>query len=478
VEKEAKMQTSSRSWRPDVDYEGELRKTDVSGWIRSEFRSAEFGDKRLTDRLIQIGDRLGSSPAESIPNACENWASTKATYRFCDNESVDPNEIISAHNRAQRSRVQGNEEILVVSDTTELVFPRHPSKEGLGDIGNSTTDLEGVKVHSTIGLDPQTRHMTGVIDQQSLIEDQQASTKHDTNGNGEPIELESEQKKWIRGDKSACDWLPEEVRPIFIHDRGADAFAFYREVRDELDAGFIVRANQNRCIQTPSGTDGRLMDWSEDLPEQGRMTIEIEQGRKREDQKAELMVKAGQCELLPPKNDPANSSPVAVNVVRIDELDREDDPIQWVLLTTESVDEFSDSQTIIDFYRARWTIEDWHKVLKTGCRIEERQLETWERMEVLLSVYSVIAWKVLALREPARGKSHYTPDVLLTETERSILETKFPELTDSGLKAYAIAIAKIGGYLDRSSDPPPGWETMWKGLKKLRIWAEGYELHS
>jgi hypothetical protein len=367
---------------------------------------------------------------------------------------------------------------LVISDTTELVCPRHPSKEGLGDIGTSNTDLEGVKVHSTIGLDPQTHRMTGVIDQQSLIEDQQASAKHDANGKDEPIKLESEQKKWIRGDKQASYWLAEGTRPIFIHDRGADAFAFYREVIDDLDAGFVVRANQNRCIQTPSGTDGRLIDWSEKLPEHGRTSIEIAQGSGREAREAELIIKAGSCELLPPKNDPSQTEPVGVNVVRIDELGAEDDPSQWVLLTTESVAEFSDSQTVIDFYRARWTIEDWHKVLKTGCRIEERRLETWERMEVLLSVYSVIAWKVLALRELARGDLSHSPEVLLTETERTILETKFPEVADGGAKAYAITVAKIGGYLDRGSDPPPGWETMWKGLKKLRTWAEGYELHS
>ena len=181
------MQSSSRSQRVDVE-ETELCQTDVSGTVRKEFQSAEFGDGRLTDRLMQVGDRLGRAPAESVPNACEDWAFTKATYRFCDNERVDPNEILSAHKRSQRSRVQDKNELLVVSDTTELVFPRHPSKEGLGDIGNSKTDLEGVKVHSTIGLYPQTHQMTGVIDQQSLIEDQQASTKHDANGKNEPIE--------------------------------------------------------------------------------------------------------------------------------------------------------------------------------------------------------------------------------------------------------------------------------------------------
>ncbi len=124
---------------------------DVSGWIRGEFRSADFGDKRLTDRLVKVGDELGSSPAESIPAACEDWASTKATYRFCDNDSVDPADIRSAHKQAQRSRVSQLDELVIVSDTTELVFPRHPSKEGLGDIGNSEMDLEGVKAHSTIG---------------------------------------------------------------------------------------------------------------------------------------------------------------------------------------------------------------------------------------------------------------------------------------------------------------------------------------
>jgi hypothetical protein len=150
-------------------------------------------------------------------------------------------------------------------------------------------------------------------------------------------------------------------------------------VTGDLDAGFVVRASQNRCIQTPSGTDGRLINWSEDLPEQGRTSIEIKQGNGRKARKATLAVKAGSCELLPPKNDTTHTDPVEVNVVRIDELGHQDDPIQWVLLTTESVAGFSDSLSVVESYRARWIIEDWHKVLKTGCRIEERQLETWER---------------------------------------------------------------------------------------------------
>jgi hypothetical protein len=98
-------------------------------------------------------------------------------------------------------------------------------------------------------------------------------------------------------------------------------------------------------------------------------------------------------------------------------------------------------------------------------------------MEVLLSVCSVIAWKVLQLRHLARGEQ-MPPDLFLTDAERAVLKEKYPELRSEGPGDWGIAIAKIGGYLDRSSDPPPGWQTLWKGLKKVQTWAEGYRLRS
>jgi hypothetical protein len=250
----SKMGHDVRSWLPNVDDGENACCMDVSGPIKAEFRSADFGDARLTDRLIQIGDALGRAPAESIPSACEDWAATKATYRFCDNETVEPKEILSAHKHAQQSRLTGTDELLVISDTTHLTFPSHHSKEGLGDISSADIEVEGVKLHTSIGIRPDTQRMTGVIDQQVLIEDQEADDKYDTNGRGEPVHLESEQEKWIRGDQQASHWLADTLRPIFIHDRGADAFSFYTESTTELDdAGFVVRANQNRGIRTQTG---------------------------------------------------------------------------------------------------------------------------------------------------------------------------------------------------------------------------------
>ncbi|AUX10626.1 transposase [Halalkaliarchaeum desulfuricum] len=445
--------------------------------MQTEFQYADFGDARLTDRLVQIGDELGSAPAESIPIACEDLASTKATYRFCDNESVNSAKIIASHRQAQLSRIKEMDQLLVVSDTTELIFPRHPSKEGLGDIGTSEMDLEGVKLHSTIGIDPQTHNMTGVIDQQALIEDRQAVTTHDANGKDEPILLETRHEKWIRGDRRARTWLPTDVRPIFIHDRGADDFSLYAEIIEEMDnAGFVVRAQYNRWIRTPAGEDDKLFDWSGDLPEEGRTTLDIQQAGGRKARTAELSIALGTCQLPSTQAAPAGADPLSVNVVRVDEIGKSEDPIQWVLLTTESVGTLEEALTILEYYGLRWRIEEWHKALKTGCRIEERQLQTWERMDVLLGVYSVIAWKVLELRNLARGNPSADPEVLLSDAERAVLEAKHPELRGESGKAYAVSVAKLGGYLDRNSDPPPGWQAMWKGLQKLRMWAEGYEL--
>jgi len=160
------MGTHAESRRSREQQETEQFQCDVSAQVTAEFDGAEFGDARLTARLKQIGESLGRAPAESIPNACGEWASTKATYRFCDNETVEPKEILSAHRQTQRSRLTGRDDLLVVSDTTFLTFPRHPSKEGLGDISSADIDVEGVKLHTAIGIRPDTHRMTGVIDQQ------------------------------------------------------------------------------------------------------------------------------------------------------------------------------------------------------------------------------------------------------------------------------------------------------------------------
>lgn len=137
---------------------------------------------------------------------------------------MDLTEILDSHTQPQTARLRDVNDLLVMGDTTILTFPSHPAKEGLGEFGTSETDLKGVKVHSSIGVRPDTTWMTGLLDQQVLIEDQQTDEKYDTNGRADPFHLVREQAKWLRGDRHARDALPDSVRPIFVHDRGGRLF--------------------------------------------------------------------------------------------------------------------------------------------------------------------------------------------------------------------------------------------------------------
>lgn len=172
--------------------------------------------------------------------------------------------------------------------------------------------------------------MTGVVDQQALIKDQQVDGKHDPNGKEKPIQLKSEQEKRICGDRQARDWLADDVRSLFVHDRGSDTFAFYTKVVEEMEnAGFVVRANQNRWIWAESGDPRKLLDWSRNLAERGRNSTEIQQAGGREAKTAGVSIATGTCELRAPRNDPDQNGSVEVNVVRMNEIGETDDPIQW-----------------------------------------------------------------------------------------------------------------------------------------------------
>ena len=253
---------------------------------------------------------------------------------------------------------------MLVSDTIHLTFPNHPPKDGLGEVGTDEMDLEGVKLHTTIGVLPARGQMTEILDQQVLIEGRDNDQIYDSNGRGEAVSLESEREKWIRGDRRAASGLPEDVRPIFIHDRGADAFPVLRKLRSELaEAGFVVRTNENQYIRTPKGKESHLFDWSRDLPEEGRTRIWIRQGGDREGREAVLSLKAGTCELLPLKNDPTEKDSVEANVVRVGEIREEEDsaqedPVQWTLLTPKPLGGFKKVLRVVDCYRSRWTIEE------------------------------------------------------------------------------------------------------------------------
>lgn len=445
--------------------------------IKQEFEHTDIGDERLDDRTKKIAKQLGKSPSKSVPQACQDWASIKAVYRYADNPNVTPQKILSSHQEEQKKRLQRLDKVLGVSDTTHITFPEHHEMEGLGDIGDSDTDVGDITLHTTFGVDPESGKTIGILDQQVLIRDQEEDQIYATHGRDELVILEDEQEKWMRGAQRTLRWIPKDIERIFVWDRGGDDIEHFEKLNVK-NTGFIIRAKKNRRILTTSGDEKRLKDWVEELQKVGETEIHLEQKKGRKERDAEVELSVGTCKIIPPHYHP-KMDPVEVNVVRIKEFDPPDDveePLEWILYTSESMEGYEDAKEVMDCYDLRWRIEDWHKVLKTGCRIEDLTLERRQRFEVLLTIYSIIAWKVLDLRRIARGEVEEDPEDILKDSEIAILEAKYPEIKGEGGKKYGIAVAKLGGYMDRGPDPPPGWIVIWRGYRTLMRLAEGYEL--
>jgi hypothetical protein len=447
--------------------------------INREFSYVDFGDKRLNKRLVEIGLDFVDSPRQSIPQMCGSWSKTKAAYRFFDNPNVRREEIISSHRERTNRRLTSLDEVLFVSDTTFFTFPNHPAEDQLGEVGKKEDDVPGVLSHNTIAVSGKGGRMKGVYDQQIIIRGEEETMRW--KGPDRQEEMDNENEKWNRAIEGVLDEVPESTSPTFVFDRGGDAYPILTQLTGQK-AGFIIRANQNRAIRSEGGQRGRLKEWIREKQAMGEMTREVRLDG-GELQEVAFQVQAGSCFLLAPhpkRQGLEDEGAMRVNVVRVVQKQPEEgeDPIEWILITDREMDGLGEAREVIDRYECRWVIEDWHECIKKrGTDFEERQLEEWERMDRLLAVLSVIAWRLLGLRNASRQEECAEPGEYLTDAEMKVIEHMDEEVSQgASAKEYFLGIARIGGYLDRNNDPPPGWQILWRGFQEVQLMATGFEM--
>jgi hypothetical protein len=249
-------------------------------------------------------------------------------------------------------------------------------------------------------------------------------------------------------------------RFISVADRGADVFEHLEGVRDTgWDA--VVRAAQDRRLATGGGSLTTLRA----ACAMGAATVLTRQGE------VAVCVAWRELELLPPRNGPAGRAPIRVWGVRV-----WNDTLEWLLLTTLPVESLDQALEIIAWYARRWTVEEFHKAWKTGCRAEQRQLEEADRLVPLLGALAIVAIRLLGLRDAARCDGAAPADV--PETTIRILAAKLQQPAEcfTTNRDFLRGVARLGGFLARKSDGEPGWQTIWKGWFVLMILVEGYEL--
>ena len=450
-------------------------------WAEEELKYTDLGDQRRNQRLVKIVEDLIAQPNASVPQASRDNAAMQGMYDFWANRRIRPLSILEGHSARTVERCLEHPTVLSIQDTTELDFSGHPGTRGLGAI--SDPSAIGLKVHitlccsdagvplgilnETVWAREKTRRGRGYRERKAAIE-------------------EKESYRWLEHQEESQKLIPETVEVITITDREGDIYELFAQPR-RPKSEFLIRAAQNRS--TKSDAYGEevtpLFDAIRQQPCQGHQTLALQRTPKRTPRLATLSVRYATLWLQPPQGHPKASElgAIAVQVV----LAEEEHPpegekaISWLLLTTLPVNSFEDACQCLIRYSRRWVIERYNFVLKSGCRLEELQLETADRLERALATYSIVAWRLLWLTYEARVNPDASVETVLEEHEWQALYCTIHQTTVLPPEPPSIGqcvrwIAKLGGFLGRKGDGDPGVKTLWRGLQRLNDIAATWKL--
>jgi hypothetical protein len=437
-------------------------------WAEEEFSDAELGDKRLTARLVQLAGVLGEQPYSSLPDASKEPSTLKAAYRFFDNDGVTPDKILQSHVEATERRMKSLKLVLAVQDTTYLDWTSHPSTKDLGPL--VTENRQGMLAHSTLAISEE-RVPLGVLAQKVWTRDPESFAKlkdHKTRS----IE-EKESHKWLESlsaveiARKACP----ETHFVSIGDREADIYDLFLAKRSD-GVDLLIRAATDRRVEAE---ERYLWAAVEAAPVVATTKINIPARNGQKARTVNLEIRWRETILRPPLSR-AKEKLAQVTVWAVLATEITPDPnlpmVEWLLLTTIPVQNAQDALKCLEWYSCRWGIETWHKVLKSGCRIEARQLETADRLKRCLTLYSVIAWRVLYATMLSRAVPDLPCSVLLDEPEWQALYCTIHKSTILPLAPPSLGqavrwVAQLGGFQNRKNDGHPGVTVIWKGFQHL-----------
>jgi hypothetical protein len=443
-------------------------------WAREEFAHAALPDPRLVKRVITLATDFAAHPTAPIPQACGPWAKTKAAYRFFDNEAVQPQAILAAHVQATGARLRAHPVVLCAQDTTTLNYSTHPQTQGLGPISNNRDKTIGLFLHSTLALTPSGQPL-GLLHAQTWARSPRHFGRSSHQRNRTP-RAQKESQKWMDS-FTACQALAAQcpnTTLVNVADREGDLYDLFQQALapgPAPEVHLLVRAQHNR--QVAHGQQ-YLWDFLAAQRPGARLQIKVPRQDGRPGRLATLAIRFAPVTLRPPclkKDQP----PLQLYTIEAREVRPPQGvpPICWRLLTTLPVATAEAAVEKVRWYAQRWQIEVLHKVLKSGCQVEQRQLETAARLQRVLMLDLIVAWRVLALCKAARETpAGLASDWLSTAEWRALCaymeEPALASRRPPPLQQAVRWIAQLGGFLGRRSDGEPGPVVLWRGLQQLR----------
>jgi hypothetical protein len=443
-------------------------------WAFNEFANADLNDQRLTYRLQLLAKDFVQQPLASIPQACGSWANSKAAYRFCSNPKVSFEAVLAPHYDRTLERLAQNRSLVVLcpQDTTTLNYIAHPATQGLGHVGTKPGKSLGMLLHSTLAVSPE-GDCYGLLHAHCWARSKKKSRRRSRDRHAKNIR-EKETFRWLQGFRRVEQLAQSDPQHswVSVNDREGDIYEMLQEATlPGHHAGLLVRARHDRSIV---GEKKSLFRYLGQLPSAGTWTTKVPRHEDQPAREVTLSIAFGKVRFPPPRNHAAEA-PVSLWAVWAKETDPPtgQKPICWCLLTTVPVHTLADAIERIQWYIKRWTIEDFHRVLKSGCQVEARQLTTRERLKRALALDMVVAWRVLNLNKAARLQPEAPADQWLSTDEWQALycyahQTKDLPSQPPTIQQAVFWIAQLGGFLARKSDGFPGNMTVWRGMQRLK----------
>lgn len=448
-----------------------VTKAQPSDWAQEEFGEAALGDRRLDKRLVTLARDFWAQPQSNIPQACKKRAAMKAAYRFFENESVTMEKLLTPHYQATLARIRTTPPVvLAVQDTTELNYATHPKTEGLGPVSTSKNGAVGLFVHDTLAITPQGIPL-GLIDVQCWARDPEEFGKRQLR-HSLPIE-NKESNKWLVSYEAASNVQRQcpAIMVVSVGDRESDVYELFVKARDTHNgAHLLVRARQSRTL---AEEQVNLWETLRQKPPATTTDVLIPRHGDRPARNATLEVRFIKAVLSPP-SDKRKLGNVTLWVVTAREINvpKGLETVKWLLLTTKVVTDTADALEVLGWYSRRWGIEVYHRTLKSGCKIERRQLGSADKLESCLAIDMVIAWRIYYLTKMGRETPDVPCTVFFDDYEWKALVTHvnhtavLPEKPPT-LREAVRMVATLGGFIGRKGDGEPGTQATWLGIQCL-----------
>lgn len=439
-------------------------------WAGQQWARVKLGDNRLERRAVELGYRMTMAPDASLPRQMANPALLKAAYRFLANPRVSHAALSQPHWQQTRAAAGRAPCVLLVQDGTELDYTHYAeTMAGLGAVGDGRFNA-GLLLHTTLAVLPAPRRVLGVMHQQIL---KRQLIPEGTKRRQRP-KCERESRLWAEA-VGAIGGPPAGVRWVVVADRGADDIAFLLTCRAQ-GCDVNLRIRQERRLVTAEHGAHYLLATVRSWPAMAHKTIAIRGRGGRPARPVAVALSFGQLTVRIRPQSPAG---LALWFVRAWEVapEAEAEAVEWILATTVAVATPVDALQRVEWYTARWLVEDYHQCLKTGCAIEARDFEDAARIQRLLGFLALIAVRLLQLREEARldpgAPAQGSVEPLLLKLLAAKLQLPATDLT---LRTFWRGVAQLGGFQGRRSDGDPGWKTLWRGWLQLEALAEGARL--